>query len=310
MRVRSACLALWFLSGCGIELSGGTIASPDAGSFADAGELTDGAPRPDAGGQPEGGDGGDGGPGADAGDAGLLPPDPNDVAVSYAAGIDTFVYAFDRATSKFTRLKSTACPPAEETAVFSDGSVYITSSTSQDLYRWTVAAGCTSVRVGNRFPFAMGVAPKGTLSATEEVLVGYDGADYVRVDTSTGDVTVVAAGALGTLRPSGDVTAIGQKGYLAAAQNTGQGSAFACAAGGDCVVEVDLKTGKPVKFLKAFTGLGIYGLAHSRGKLLLYAFGQVFDFDVSALTLGPALAAFPLGASFTGAGAPPYPRVP
>lgn len=303
MRLRCEWLALLLLAGCGIELSGAGVGARDAGGATDveAGADDAGPPR-DAGGGAEGGESRDA-------DAGAPRPDPNDVTIAYAAGIDTIVYAFDRTTSKFAPLKSTGCPAAEETAVFSDGSVYITSSTSQDLYRWTAAAGCKSVRIGNRFPFAMGVAPKGTLSATQEVLVGYDGADYVRVDTSTGDVAVVTANALGALRPSGDVTAIGTRGFLAAAQNTGAG-AFACAAGGDCLVEVDLVTGKPVKFLKGITGFGIYGLAHARGKLLLYAFGQVFDFDVGTLTLGPSLTAFPAGANFTGAGAPLYPPVP
>jgi len=57
-------------------------------------------------------------------------------------------------------------------------------------------------------------APIGTVSANEEVLVGYMGAgDYVRVDHVTGIVTSSTPGALGELRPSGDLTAFGTKGW-------------------------------------------------------------------------------------------------
>jgi hypothetical protein len=188
-----------------------------------------------------------------------------------------------------------------------DGSVYITSSNSQDLYRWT-ATGCTVVRRGSNFPYALGAAPVGTVSNAEETLVGYlgRGGDYVRVDPKDGNVTTITRDALGALQPSGDVTALGTKGYLAAAAGTGSG-AFACPNGGDCIVEVNLKTGKPVKLLKQFPGLGIYGLAHSLGSLLFYANEQVFPFDPTAQTLGAALAAAPTGANISGAGAPPYP---
>ena len=241
----------------------------------------------------------------DAADA-FVPPDPVKVTVSFAAGKDAKVYRFDAVAKIFTALVSTGCPVAEETAVMSDGSVYVTSSDNQSLFRWT-ATGCTSVRAGSNFPYALGTAPIGTLSATEEVLVGYMGAgDYVRVDRNNGDVVTVTPGALGQLRPAGDLTAFGARGYLAALQGTGAG-AFACAAGGDCIVEVSLVTGRPVALLERFAGLGIYGLAHSRGSLLFYANGEVFPYDLTTKVLGPSLAPMPGGAGFSGAGAPPYP---
>jgi hypothetical protein len=271
-----------------------------AGPGAEGGGPTDGGPGPL-------GDSDvflDGGPGADAADA--KPPDPTKVTISYAAGKDAKVYKFDSLTNAFTALTSTGCPSAEESAVLSDGSVYVTSSDNTKLFTWT-STGCTLVRGASSFPYALGTAPVGTLSATEEVLVGYMGAgDYVRVDRANGDVTLVTAGALGTLRPSGDVTAFGAKGFLAAASGTGSGS-FACAGGGDCIVEVSLKTGVPITFVKRFAGYGIYGLAHSRGSLLFYANGQVFPYDLTTQTLGAALATMPGTAAFSGAGAPPYP---
>lgn len=300
-------LASFALALCACGLSAVGSGSTDDGGLSEDGSrppgadggATDGAPVPP-------GDSEvflDGGPHADA-DA--LPPDPAKVTVSYAAGKDQTVYSFDAVTNTFTPLTSTGCPSAEESAVMSDGSVYVTSSTNQSLFRWS-STGCTLIRGASSFPYALGTAPVGTVSMTEEVLVGYMGAgDYVRVNQLNGDVTVITAGALGALRPSGDLTAFGAKGFLAAATNTGSG-AFLCAAGGDCIVEVNLQTGVPVALVKRFAGLGIYGLAHSRGSLLFYANGQVLPYDLTTQMLGAALATMPATAAFSGAGAPPYP---
>lgn len=233
----------------------------------------------------------------------VLPADPNKVSLSYAAGKNAVVYAFDFTTSTFTAQTSTGCPSAEETAVMGDGTVYVTSSDSRELFKWTAGAGCARVGGTNlSLPFALGTAE---LAGVEE-LVGYRGGDYVKVDRTTGAVTTITAGALGTLRPSGDVTRIGTKGYLAAQSGTGSG-ALACPVGGDCVVSVGLTDGRPIALVKHFVGLGIFGIAHSGGVLLFYANGQVLPFDPSTQVLGAALASSPVGASFSGAGAPAFP---
>jgi hypothetical protein len=298
--------------GCGLNLTGNASVQDDADAGPSGGAAESGTPADsgDDGSAPQDSpnDAADAGSPADANapvdasDAAL--PDPTKVKVSYAAGKDQKVYSFDLTSKTFTALPSNGCPSAEEAAVLSDGTVYVTSSDNKNFYRVT-GTGCTSIRMGSSFPYALGTAPVGTASATEEWLVGYMGAgDYVRVDTN-GNVTTITGGALGALRPSGDVTALGTRGFLAAATGTGSG-AFACPSGGDCIVEVDLKTGAPIELLSQLVGLGIYGLAHGGGQLLLYANGQVFPYDVSAKTVGAALAAWPSGASFSGAGAPPH----
>lgn len=250
------------------------------------------------------GDGG--GPDAELVDASdgavVVPPDPAKVSVSYAAGKNRVVYAFDVTTATFTAQTSTGCPVAEETAVMADGTVYVTSQDSRELFTWAAGAGCTRIANNLSLPFALGTADLGGV----EELVGYRNGDYVKVSRATGAVTTITAGALGSLRPSGDVTRIGTKGYLAAQSGTG-GGAFACPAGGDCVVSVNLTDGRPVALLKHFVGLGIFGIAHSGGMLLLYANGQVFPLDPATLVLGASLAAAPTGADFSGAGAPAFP---
>jgi hypothetical protein len=280
------------LGACGLDTTGTAGEVPgaahgDAGAdvsiAGDAGRSGDGAATPP-----------DAGPDAP-------PPDPAKVSVSYAAGKDKKVYRFDMDTQSFTALPSAGCPAAEETAVRSDGTIFVTSSNNEDLFRVT-PTGCTPVKTRSTFPYAFGTAPIGTVSATEETLVGYSGADYVRVDPNTGDVTTITAGALGTLRPSGDLTAVGTRGFLAAASGVGS-----CPANGDCIVEVSLRSGLPVSAPVQVPGFGIYGLAHSHGLLLLFANQQVFPYDFGSRTLGGSLAAMPGGANFTGAGAPPYP---
>ena len=157
----------------------------------------------------------------DASDGAVGPPDPTKVNVSYAAGKNAIVYAFDYTTATFTAQTSTGCPNAEETAVTTDGTVWVTSSDGRELFKWTTGVGCTRVGGTNlNLPIALATAE---IAGVEE-LVGYRGGDYVKVNRTTGAVTMIRTGALGTVRPSGDVTRIGARGYLAAEAAKGSGA--------------------------------------------------------------------------------------
>jgi hypothetical protein len=242
---------------------------------------------------------------------GGVSPSPLNVKHSYAIAAGNMYELSVGTTATFTLLPSAECPnPAEETAVFSDERIFVTSDQNDTLYSYAKGTGCTQVKKANKdtYPGALGVAPKGTVSSTEETLVGYIGAAYVKVDTSNGTVTTINNTALGNLRPSGDVAAIGTRGFLAAEQGKGD-----CPANGDCVVEVELTGGTRVAsgVFQQFPGLRIYGLAQSEGRLLLYADDKkVYSIDLTNLTLGTAIANFPTGANFTGAGAAPFAPAP
>ncbi len=228
----------------------------------------------------------------------------SDVVFSYAIGRNRTVYRFDLTTKSFTPLPSAGCPTGGETAVFTDGSVYFTSSNNRGLFRLT-ATGCDEINYGGTFPIALGTAPKGTRSDTHEALVGYDGNDYVEVNTTTGLVSVVTAAALGDLRPSGDVVAIGTRGFLAAASGKGSGL-LACPTNGDCIVEVDLKTGRPLGTLTHLPGLSIEGLARGHQQLIVYcADGILRSYDTATKLFPLTIATSPATASFTGAGSAP-----
>jgi hypothetical protein len=246
-------------------------------------------------------------------DAGTLPPkdasvtpglSAGNVTASYAAGKDQKVWKLEGAT--FTEFASVGCPRGEETAVMTDGRIFVTSERGDSLFA-VAAAGC--VRIGpprkqGYYPYALGIAPKGTFSNVQDTLVGYDGAAYVSIDVITGNVTVVNANALGDQLPGGDVTAINTDGYVAIAAGTGKG-AMKCRPTGDCIQKVDLVTGTPIGMPIVVVGAQIVGLAHDRGTLLLFRLNQVSSFDLGTGALS-SVANYPGGLSFSGAGSAPW----
>ena len=93
-------------------------------------------------------------------------------------------------------------------------------------------AKCTKIADGS-YPNSLPFVPEGTVDATSEALVGYQGATYVRISTTDGSVTTI--GSIGSgLSSSGDiVSVIGGGTYLTV---TGSGC-------GDCIIEVDPSNG-------------------------------------------------------------------
>ena len=158
-------------------------------------------------------------------------------------------------------------------------------------------AKCTQIATGT-YPNSLSFVPKGTVDASAEALVGYDGSDYVRIDTKSGAKTKI--GALGGgLTSSGDIVSVkGGKSYL-----TVKGGACST---NDCLVEVDPANGKLVKNWGSIEHNDVFGLSFWGGKL--YGFdqgGELFEvtFGSSSLTTtNIAIPAKPAGLSFWGAG--------
>jgi len=133
-------------------------------------------------------------------------------------------------------------------------------------------AACTLVSYGD-YPNSLSFVPAGTLDPTEEVLVGYLGASYVKIDTIAGGVLTVRPDALGSgLESSGDiVSVIGGKTYLTVRGTNCEAT--------DCVVEVDPATGEALGNLGSSGYDSVFGVAFWAGKL--YGFtrdGDVFEF--------------------------------
>lgn len=236
--------------------------------------------------------------------------DPTKVDIAYAAGRNGKMYSLRLGSSTMVEEPSGGCPPAQETAVTSDGTVWLTSLDNHDLYTWSAGSGCKkAVRADTSkydLPLALGVAPKGTLSAAGDELVGYQGSDYLRIDRTTLAVSTVMANALGGYMVRGDVVALGRDGYVTVAGGTGPTGAL-CSGGADCILPVNLvdgtPTGAPIPVPYFMEGLG-----HSGGALLLFCTDQqVRPFYPSTRSIGPAVAQSPAGVSFGGAGSRPFP---
>jgi hypothetical protein len=161
-------------------------------------------------------------------------------------------------------------------------------------------AQCVTVAQG-AYPNSLTFVPVGTLDANAEALVGFEGDQYVRIDTTSGQKTTV-----GSLNPnatgktyvsSGDVVSIiGDKTYLTVKVTPSMNA--------DALIEVDPKTGKALKLIGSTGQQDIFGLAYWAGTA--YGFtnsGLIFALD---LTTGQStnipIPGAPPGLSFWGAG--------
>ncbi len=156
-------------------------------------------------------------------------------------------------------------------------------------------ARCTTIAEGS-YPNSLSFVPAGTLDPAKEVLVGYQGSRYLRIDTTTGATTNV--GSIGDgYQSSGDiVSVIGGSTYLTVNGN-------GC---GDCLVEVNPTTGALVKNWGAVAHSAVYGLAFWGGVVFGFnSAGKLFsvEFDRTTLRVTPiAIPSAPLNLSFYGAG--------
>ncbi len=275
-----AALIFAFASGCSAERSG-----VGGGSFGDA----------------AGGDGAydaapvsDGGQGDDVGgfDVAQQPPPAPPAEVFGQSG--STLYKLDPTTKQVTVVGDfSGCGGSViDIALDKDGKMY--GTTFGGVYRIDkTTASCAHIASGS-YPNSLSFVPIGTLDPNVEALVGFVGATYVRIDTTTGTVTNV--GSLGGgYSSSGDVVSvIGGGTYLTV---TGNGC-------GDCIVEVDPKTGALKKMIGPVGHASVFGLAFWGGSA--YGFddaGELFQID---LTTGKSttipIPNAPSGLSFYGAG--------
>ncbi|MFO0663299.1 MAG: hypothetical protein U0174_05075 [Polyangiaceae bacterium] len=171
--------------------------------------------------------------------------------------------------------------------------------TGSTLYRIDKTnANCTKVASGG-FPNSLSFVPAGTLDPSVEALVGYEGANYVRIDPQTGVKSVIKANALPNgLQSSGDVVSVKDGPTYLTARGTG------CSAS-DCLLLIDPKTGAMIKNEGLVGYSNVFGLAFWAGTI--YGFndaGTLFSLTLSGgikstkITIPNA----PAGLSFYGAG--------
>lgn len=190
-------------------------------------------------------------------------------------------------------------------AIDKTGQVFVTTFTSLERVD-PVTAKCTLIAGGTTgsFPNSLSFVPAGTVSPTEETLVGYQtsagGDAYVRIDTKTGKITSLPGGLPDGYASSGDiVSVIGGGTYLTIKGPSGQYGNCA-----DCLVEVDPKTGNVVKKIAPLKFGSVFGLAFWAG--VTYGFtsqGQLFSVDLKTVTATElTIPNKPAGLKFWGAG--------
>ena len=171
---------------------------------------------------------------------------------------DNTLYRVDTGTRAVTEIGYfVGCSHVADIALDSQSNMY--ASTGSELYLIEVnTARCTRISAG-ALPNSLSFVPAGTLG-DGEVLVGYLGADYVRIDPRTGATSKI--GELGAgFESSGDLVAAKDgKAYLTVKGRD-------CA---DCLVEIDPKNGKMTKNWGSLGSADAYGLAFWGGEL--YAF--------------------------------------
>jgi hypothetical protein len=169
------------------------------------------------------------------------------------------------------------CDTVIDLALDKDSNMFVTTFTGFYSVDRTTAA-CTHIADGT-YPNSLSFVPKGTLDPNEEALVGFVGSSYIRIDPTSGAITMVNPNALVAqgYQSSGDVVSvIGGGTYL-----TVTGGPQDC---GDCIIEVDPKTGELVSFIGALGYSAVYGIAYWGGSA--YGFDEGGDLFQINLTTG------------------------
>ncbi len=247
------------LGGCGSTPRNAVFDPPDAGDG-------DGSLPPDDGGQIFNKDSGP-----------IQQPDvmqPPPVSEVYAHGPND-LYKLDPNTKSVTHIGPfQGCSSVIDLALDQNSKAWVT--TFDGLYKLdTKTAKCTLVSQGG-YPNSLSFVPKGTLDQTKEALVGYLGSEYVRIDENVGTVTTIGS-LSGGYSSSGDIVSVINGGTFLTVNGNG------C---GDCLLQVDPKTGSMIKNFGSVKHSGVFGLAFWAATL--YGFdsaGELFTINANGNTI-------------------------
>jgi hypothetical protein len=205
---------------------------------------------------------------------------PGQVAEVFGESSST-LYKLDPVTNAVTVVgQFQGCGGVIDIALDKDSNMY--GTTYDGVYRIDrTTAICTLIASGSNYPNSLSFVPAGTVDPTEEALVGYQGDQYVRIDTTTGALSNIGTTIGMGFSSSGDIVSVKASGsnptYLTV-KGTG------CAT--DCLLEVDPSTGA---FLRNWGPTGysnVFGLAFWAGSV--YGFddgGDLFQIGFSGTAL-------------------------
>jgi hypothetical protein len=290
-------LARWRATACATAIlaaaGAGALACGGTGGNSGFTKTGEGGPDGSGHGGPDGGTPTDSGGihlGTDAADTGSKPVDsgpPMGTAVVYAESPGT-LYKLDPLTNTISIVAPFSgdcearsdCQDVIDIALDSMSNGYAT--TFGGLYSFDVTTAVMTFIKAGSYPNSLSFVPKGTLSATEETLVGYNGANYLSIDTTTGVKTVVGALTDG-LASSGDIVSVSGGGTFLTVNGTEKGTGTVCS---DCLLQVDPKTGDVIQNYGSVNHESVYGLAFWGG--VAYGFddtGVVFSITFPGGTL-------------------------
>lgn len=277
---------------CGSSKNGSGFSTNDAGEGG-SGSSSGGS------GSSSGGSLGDGGPSL-VGDGGTTVPEsapPAPVPVVYAHSADT-LYRLDPMNNQVAVVGpfSGGCSSVIDIAIDQNSNGYVTTYTGFYKVDLTTAA-CTHIADGS-YPNSLSFVPKGTLDPNVEALVGYDGSTYIRINETTGAVTNVG-NLSGGYTSSGDIVSVINGGTFLTVKGGNQNC-------GDCLLQIDPKTGDLVQNYGSVNHVDVFGLAFWAGTA--YGFdngGEMFSIDYqngSLVTTNIPVPNPPPNLSFWGAG--------
>lgn len=244
-----------------------------------------------------GGAGGDGGGSAGGGAGGGL-----ELSDLFAHG-PTKLYRLDATTDALSSVGSfLGCDgPLIDLAMDRQGRLF--GSTFEGFFRIDPGdASCEPLGVGVG-PTSLAFVPPGTLDPDHEVLVGFAGSEYVRIDPDSGDSSTIGDLAAPGYASSGDVVSVEGVGTYLTVKGNG------CS---DCLAEVDPLSGALLGIVAVLPYTDAFGLAYYDGKA--YGFtkaGQVFEIELATGVTAPvSIASPPSGLSFNGAASASGPLSP
>jgi hypothetical protein len=236
-----------------------TLDLPDSSHPNDSASQNDSASSQDSSNPQDGGS--DTNTPLDAADAAPAP------AIIYGHSPDT-LYTFDVNAQKVSIVAKFGGLTSQVIDLAIDGANHGYVTTFDGFYSVDLtSAACTLILKG-AYPNSLSFVPKGTLDQSAEALVGYNGATYVRIDTTTGKISNVGSLTNG-YTSSGDIVSV--KGGGTFLTVTGNGCA-------DCLLQVDPVTGNVVQNYGDVKHKQVYGLAYWAG--VVYGFdngGHVFS---------------------------------
>jgi hypothetical protein len=199
------------------------------------------------------------------------------IAEVFGESADT-LYKLDPVTKSVTVVGPfQGCSGVIDIALDKDSNMY--GTTFDGIYHIDrTTAACTLIASGSSYPNSLSFVPAGTLDPTKETLVGYQGDQYIRIDTTTGAISNVGSSIGMGFSSSGDIVSVkGGNTYLTV---TGPGCTT------DCLLQVDPKTGAFVHNWGPVGYSEVFGLAFWAGSV--YGFdngGDLFEISFSGIQL-------------------------